>query len=107
MACHVLLFNMVPVASCSILQFQQLLFVSMIATGMLGVLAFMGLTYKGWIVPWTGRFYSLWDTGHLQTVSAPDPFGILTCPLHLLVHHPCAQRWQQHPRRCSMAHLHS
>src|SRR6266850_1006458 len=76
------------------------LFVSMIATGMLGVLAFMGLTYKGWIVPWTGRFYSLWDTGHLQTVSAPDPFGILTCPLHLLVHHPCAQRWQQHPRRC-------
>ena len=41
------------------------LFVSMIATGMLGALAFMGLTYKGWIVPWTGHFYSLWDTGHL------------------------------------------
>jgi len=51
MACHMLLFNVAPVVSCSILQFQQLLFISMIATGMLGVLAFVGLTYKGWIVP--------------------------------------------------------
>ncbi len=47
-------------------QFQQLLFLSMIAAGVLGALAFVGLTYKGWIAPWTGRFYSLWDTGYAK-----------------------------------------
>lgn len=47
-------------------QFQQLLFVSMIAAGILGALAMVGLTYKGWIAPWTGRFYSLWDTGYAK-----------------------------------------
>ena len=47
-------------------QFQQLLFLSMIAAGVLGALAFAGLTYKGWIAPWTGRFYSLWDTGYAK-----------------------------------------
>ena len=65
MACHVLLFNMVPVASCSILQFQQLLFVSMITTGMLGVLAFMGLTYKGWIAPISKKKFILFHLFHL------------------------------------------
>ncbi|KAI0287353.1 Oligosaccharyl transferase STT3 subunit [Russula brevipes] len=47
-------------------QFQQLLFVSVIAAGILGALAIVGLTYKGWIAPWTGRFYSLWDTGYAK-----------------------------------------
>lgn len=47
-------------------QFQQLLFLFMIAAGVLGALAFAGLTYKGWIAPWTGRFYSLWDTGYAK-----------------------------------------
>ena len=47
-------------------QFQQLLFVFVIAAGLLGTLTIVGLTYKGWIAPWTGRFYSLWDTGYAQ-----------------------------------------
>ncbi|KAI0675579.1 oligosaccharyl transferase STT3 subunit [Trametes maxima] len=47
-------------------QFQSILFGSVIAIGVLGVLAFAGLTYKGWIAPWTGRFYSLWDTGYAK-----------------------------------------
>ncbi|KAF8470328.1 Oligosaccharyl transferase STT3 subunit [Russula ochroleuca] len=47
-------------------QFQQLLFVSVIVAGILGTLAIVGLTYKGWIAPWTGRFYSLWDTGYAK-----------------------------------------
>jgi dolichyl-diphosphooligosaccharide--protein glycosyltransferase len=47
-------------------QFQQLLFASVIAAGVLGALAIVGLTYKGWIAPWTGRFYSLWDTGYAK-----------------------------------------
>jgi dolichyl-diphosphooligosaccharide--protein glycosyltransferase len=47
-------------------QFQNLLFVSVIAAGVLGTGAIVGLTYKGWIAPWTGRFYSLWDTGYAK-----------------------------------------
>jgi dolichyl-diphosphooligosaccharide--protein glycosyltransferase len=47
-------------------QFQNLLLVSVIAAGILGTGAIVGLTYKGWIAPWTGRFYSLWDTGYAK-----------------------------------------
>ncbi|KAH8991717.1 Oligosaccharyl transferase STT3 subunit [Lactarius akahatsu] len=47
-------------------QFQQLLFSGVIAAGILGTLAIVGLTYNGSIAPWTGRFYSLWDTGYAK-----------------------------------------
>ncbi|KAH9951110.1 oligosaccharyl transferase STT3 subunit [Amylocystis lapponica] len=47
-------------------QFQSLLFASVIGMGVLGASAIVGLTYKGWIAPWTGRFYSLWDTGYAK-----------------------------------------
>ncbi|KAJ7493357.1 oligosaccharyl transferase STT3 subunit [Mycena galericulata] len=47
-------------------QFQDLLFVALVTAGLLGVVAFVGLTYKGTIAPWTGRFYSLWDTGYAK-----------------------------------------
>ncbi|KAI0664491.1 oligosaccharyl transferase STT3 subunit [Cubamyces menziesii] len=47
-------------------QFQSILYGSVIAIAVLGALAFGGLTYKGWIAPWTGRFYSLWDTGYAK-----------------------------------------
>lgn len=47
-------------------QFQNLLFASVILAGVVGTLAIVGLTYKGWIAPWTGRFYSLWDTGYAK-----------------------------------------
>ena len=47
-------------------QFQTLLYASVIGMGLLGTLAIIGLTYKGWIAPWTGRFYSLWDTGYAK-----------------------------------------
>ncbi|KZT07345.1 glycosyltransferase family 66 protein [Laetiporus sulphureus 93-53] len=47
-------------------QFQSLLYASVVAMGILGALAIIGLTYKGWIAPWTGRFYSLWDTGYAK-----------------------------------------
>lgn len=47
-------------------QFQNLLLVAVVSTGVLGFLAIVGLTYKGWIAPWTGRFYSLWDTGYAK-----------------------------------------
>ncbi|THH17449.1 hypothetical protein EW146_g3357 [Bondarzewia mesenterica] len=47
-------------------QFQDLLFVSAVAAGLLGALGIIGLTYSGAIAPWTGRFYSLWDTGYAK-----------------------------------------
>lgn len=47
-------------------QFQTLLFASVIGAGILGTSAIVLLTYKGWIAPWTGRFYSLWDTGYAK-----------------------------------------
>ncbi|KAJ7708709.1 oligosaccharyl transferase STT3 subunit [Mycena rosella] len=47
-------------------QFQDLLFVFAVTTGILGGVAFVGLTYTGSIAPWTGRFYSLWDTGYAK-----------------------------------------
>ncbi|CAL1714410.1 unnamed protein product [Somion occarium] len=47
-------------------QFQTLLYASVVGMGVLGTLGIVGLTYKGWIAPWTGRFYSLWDTGYAK-----------------------------------------
>lgn len=47
-------------------QFQKLLFGAVIAIGVLGASGFVLLTYKGKIAPWTGRFYSLWDTGYAK-----------------------------------------
>ncbi|KAF8909266.1 oligosaccharyl transferase STT3 subunit [Gymnopilus junonius] len=47
-------------------QFQRLLYGVVVAIGILGAFAFVFLTYKGKIAPWTGRFYSLWDTGYAK-----------------------------------------
>ncbi|KAH7923965.1 glycosyltransferase family 66 protein [Leucogyrophana mollusca] len=47
-------------------QFQNLLLAAVISAGVVGALGIVGLTYKGWIAPWTGRFYSLWDTGYAK-----------------------------------------
>ncbi|KAJ7581394.1 oligosaccharyl transferase STT3 subunit [Mycena floridula] len=47
-------------------QFQDLLFFSVVTTGILGTFGFVALTYNGAIAPWTGRFYSLWDTGYAK-----------------------------------------
>lgn len=47
-------------------QFRYVLSVSLGAAIVLGTLAIVVLTNKGWIAPWTGRFYSLWDTGYAK-----------------------------------------
>ena len=46
--------------------YRKILRVGLVAIGLLGALAFAGLTYAGKIAPWTGRFYSLWDTGYAK-----------------------------------------
>uniref|UniRef100_A0AC34F8A9 Dolichyl-diphosphooligosaccharide--protein glycotransferase n=1 Tax=Panagrolaimus sp. ES5 TaxID=591445 RepID=A0AC34F8A9_9BILA len=37
-----------------------------VSTIVLGLGAIMLLTYAGYIAPWSGRFYSLWDTGYAK-----------------------------------------
>ncbi|KAH6915738.1 oligosaccharyl transferase STT3 subunit [Coprinopsis sp. MPI-PUGE-AT-0042] len=46
--------------------FKKILRVALVAAGLLGAGAFAFLTYNGKIAPWTGRFYSLWDTGYAK-----------------------------------------
>ncbi|KAK0539809.1 oligosaccharyl transferase stt3 subunit [Tilletia horrida] len=47
-------------------QFKVILRVSIVAVFVLAFGALVGLTYAGYIAPWTGRFYSLWDTGYAK-----------------------------------------
>ncbi|KAF8746769.1 Oligosaccharyl transferase STT3 subunit, partial [Rhizoctonia solani] len=47
-------------------QFQLVLRASVGVLFVLGTLGLVVLTSKGWIAPWTGRFYSLWDTGYAK-----------------------------------------
>lgn len=39
---------------------------SAIAIVVLSAVGLVGLTYLGVVLPWTGRFYSLWDTGYAK-----------------------------------------
>ncbi|CAN6628417.1 dolichyl-diphosphooligosaccharide--protein glycosyltransferase subunit Stt3p [Trichomonascus vanleenenianus] len=47
-------------------QFKSVVVVSVAAILALSVIGLVGLTYLGVIAPWTGRFYSLWDTGYAK-----------------------------------------
>lgn len=47
-------------------QFDTLLRAVLVAGSMLGVAAMAFASHKGIIAPWTGRFYSLWDTGYAK-----------------------------------------
>lgn len=47
-------------------QFKQLFRWALGGIGALGFSAFVVLTITGTIAPWTGRFYSLWDTEYAK-----------------------------------------
>ncbi|KAI2622893.1 glycosyltransferase family 66 protein [Hypomontagnella submonticulosa] len=47
-------------------QFQTFLYVGLGAIFGVALLALVGLTTMGYIAPWSGRFYSLWDTGYAK-----------------------------------------
>ncbi|KAF7546193.1 hypothetical protein G7Z17_g8599 [Cylindrodendrum hubeiense] len=47
-------------------QFQTFLVTLLVATFGLGLAGLVGLTSLGYIAPWGGRFYSLWDTGYAK-----------------------------------------
>ena len=47
-------------------QFKLLLRAFVVLVAALSFGALVALTYAGYIAPWTGRFYSLWDTGYAK-----------------------------------------
>ncbi|ODQ79160.1 glycosyltransferase family 66 protein [Babjeviella inositovora NRRL Y-12698] len=53
-------------SSTSSKQFKTFLTVSLVLIIALGVSGLFALTAAGLIAPWTGRFYSLWDTGYAK-----------------------------------------
>jgi dolichyl-diphosphooligosaccharide--protein glycosyltransferase len=54
-------------------QFRFLLRTALVGGGILGFVGIVVLTMKGWIAPWTGRFYSLWDTGYAKKCVLSSP----------------------------------
>jgi dolichyl-diphosphooligosaccharide---protein glycosyltransferase len=65
-------------------QFQTVLLGAVVSIGLLGTAGIVGLTLKGWIAPWTGRFYSLWDTGYAKKSASvyQAPACLLTGSIH-------------------------
>ncbi|TKR58035.1 hypothetical protein L596_030659 [Steinernema carpocapsae] len=47
-------------------QFMTLFIGTVAITFVVGLLSLVLLTYYGYIAPWSGRFYSLWDTGYAK-----------------------------------------
>ncbi|KEY72539.1 hypothetical protein S7711_05611 [Stachybotrys chartarum IBT 7711] len=47
-------------------QFQTFVAALLITTFGLGVVGLVALTSLGYVAPWSGRFYSLWDTGYAK-----------------------------------------
>ncbi|VVT47089.1 uncharacterized protein SAPINGB_P001537 [Magnusiomyces paraingens] len=46
--------------------FKRLVIISSIVIVLAALVVLVGLTLSGVIAPWTGRFYSLWDTGYAK-----------------------------------------
>lgn len=75
-------------------EFRLLFFTAITTTAGIVFLAVVMLTYAGYIAPWSGRFYSLWDTGyakiHIPIIASvsehqPTTWFSFFFDLHLLV----------------------
>ncbi|PAA62221.1 hypothetical protein BOX15_Mlig021416g1 [Macrostomum lignano] len=75
-------------------QFRHFFFLSAVAAAGLVFASVVGLTYLGYVAPWSGRFYSLWDTGyakiHIPIIASvsehqPTPWVSFFFDLHILV----------------------
>jgi len=47
-------------------QFEVLFKTGFLISSILGFVLLTGLTWAGYVAPWSGRFYSLWDTGYAK-----------------------------------------
>ncbi|CCH58689.1 hypothetical protein TBLA_0A09010 [Henningerozyma blattae CBS 6284] len=47
-------------------KFKVVMLVSLLIIFVVGIAGLCALTYAGFIAPWTGRFYSLWDTSYAK-----------------------------------------
>ncbi|VDO96841.1 unnamed protein product [Soboliphyme baturini] len=74
--------------------FRYFFFFTLSAVTAFGFSAIVLLTYLGWIAPWSGRFYSLWDTGyakiHIPIISSvsehqPTTWVSFFFDLHVLI----------------------
>lgn len=75
-------------------QFRRLAWAAVAVTAVGGVAALVLLTYAGYVAPWTGRFYSLWDTSyakkHIPIIASvsehqPPAWPAYFMDLHLLL----------------------
>lgn len=75
-------------------EFRVLLRVGLVGFFGLSLAALVGLTYKGYVAPWAGRFYSLWDTGyakkHIPIIASvsehqPPAWPAFFFDLHMLI----------------------
>jgi dolichyl-diphosphooligosaccharide--protein glycosyltransferase len=75
-------------------QFKQFFILSVGLVAGLVFVSVVGLTYGGYIAPWSGRFYSLWDTGyakiHIPIITSvsehqPTTWTSFFFDLHILV----------------------
>ena len=47
-------------------QFMTLFVGGLTVTGGLAIIVYLGLVWGGYVAPFSGRFYSLWDTGYAK-----------------------------------------
>ena len=75
-------------------QFQKFFIFAVIVVAAVVFAAVVGLTYAGYVAPWSGRFYSLWDTGyakiHIPIITSvsehqPTTWTSFFFDLHILV----------------------
>lgn len=75
-------------------QFKQFFVVAVTVAAAVVFAAVIFLTYAGYVAPWTGRFYSLWDTGyakiHIPIITSvsehqPTTWTSFFFDLHILV----------------------
>lgn len=72
-------------------KFKVIMLVSIALIMALGVAGLFALTYAGLIAPWTGRFYSLWDTNyariHIPIIASVSEHQPITWPAFFLDTH--------------------
>lgn len=70
-------------------QFRQLFTWLVIVSAGIVFLAVVGLTYAGFVAPWSGRFYSLYDTGLVNNPIYTSPAFMYNLVFMCCIMHTC------------------